>query len=265
AYQGSRRFHIIGLEPELVREVFRGAPQALGTLDLENLGEQLGRPHLTLDPVHQLLEPKAGEEIDLAAVESVEEILSRLVTRAPLEITDNRAAVDLVSLATAEEVLLTPPAHHDTVGPDGLRVLIDELRNVNPQVRLHVRVGADLTSGIIGLEAIHAGADVIDLVDGEYEWAFGRISLAQRFAPDGAAPRRSSAPVAAAGGNTGFAPRRTGSSRPRTFANCVPGPESATWPMRSVGATCSIGPWPWRRGAMRGSTPPRSVAAPGIF
>src|SRR5699024_12131474 len=82
-------------------------------------------PHLTLDPVHQLLEPKAGEEIDLAAVESVEEILSRLVTRAPLEITDNRAAVDLVSLATAEEVLLTPPAHHDTVGPDGLRVLID--------------------------------------------------------------------------------------------------------------------------------------------
>ena len=186
AYQGSRRFHIIGLEPELVREVFHGAPQALGTLDLENLGEQLGRPHLTLDPVHQLLTPKAGEEIDLAEVESVEEILSRLITRAPLEITDTRAAVDLISLATAEEVLLTPPAHHDTVGPDGLRLLIDELRNVNPQVRLHVRVGADLTSGSIGLEAIHAGADVIDLVDGEYEWVFGLISLAQHFAPEGA-------------------------------------------------------------------------------
>lgn len=184
AYQGSRRFHIIGLEPDLVREVFRGAPQALGTLSLEDLGEQLDRPQLTLDPVHRLLEPKAGEGIDLETVETAQEILTRVLTRTPLEITDTRVAVDLVSLATAEEVLLTPPAHHDTVGPDGLRMLIDELRHVNPDVRLHVRVGADLTSGVTALEAIRAGADVIDLVDGEYEWVFGLISLAQHFAPE---------------------------------------------------------------------------------
>lgn len=185
AYQGSQRFHIIGLDPGLVDEVFTGAPRALGTLSLEELGQQLQRPGPSVDPVQRLLHPATGEPIPIDRVEPAAGILERIATIAPLEISESREGVDLARLATAENVLLAPPAHHDTVGPDGLRRMIEEIRAVNPSVRIHVRVGADLTTDHSVMEALDAGADVIDLVEGEYEWVFGLIALGRRAtAPD---------------------------------------------------------------------------------
>lgn len=179
AYQGSRRFHIVGLQAALVEEFFTGAARALGAFGLEEIGELLAKERVTLTPLHLLLTPVRATPVDVDEVDTVEQISRWMAPRDLLIITNTRQGVTLGRLATAKELLLAPPAHQDTVIPDGLRLVINELRMVNPTSRIHVRVGADLRSDIAATEAVNAGADVINLVDGEYEWVFGLLSLRQ--------------------------------------------------------------------------------------
>lgn len=179
AYQGSRRFHIVGLTADLVDTIFSGAARALGAFGLEDLSRQLAEEPAVLDPLHRLLAPLEPHEEQVSSEADASAISSVLHQSEPLVIRNSRQDVDAYRLATATDVLLEPPAHHDIVGSDGLRLLISEIRLVNPRVRIHVRVGADLTSDFAALEAIRAGADVINLVDGEYEWVFGLLSLRQ--------------------------------------------------------------------------------------
>lgn len=183
AFQGSRRFHIIGLGEDVVGDVFTDVPHALGSLSFEQLGAELRGENILLDPVHELLEPMESPGVDISDVESSDALRQRFMTAEPLQVTDTREGVDVFALATARDVLLLPPAHHDTVGPDGLGQLVAEIRDVNSRARVHAPVGADLSSGVTAREAIRSGADVIHLVDGEYKWVFGLIAISQRISP----------------------------------------------------------------------------------
>ncbi|HLS01194.1 MAG TPA: glutamate synthase central domain-containing protein, partial [Beutenbergiaceae bacterium] len=176
AYLGSRRFHIVGLEEKFVEEVFSGAPRALGTFGVDDIGHQLTRPAVFLKPVHELLSPIVSKSTSNRVVEAAT-LEQFFLPPDVLTLTDSRQNVDLVNLAHAEEVVLEPPAHHDTTRPDGLRLLIKEIKAINPHTRVHVRIGTDLTCEDAASEAVNAGADVVNLVDGEYEWVLGLLAL----------------------------------------------------------------------------------------
>lgn len=179
SFQGNKLFHIVGLEPELVDDVFSGVPRALGTFGLDEVGHQISSAGIKLTPLQELLMPRRNGGIPLEQVQPAHELARILAPHDLLHVTDTREGVDLFSLRAASDVLLVPPSHQDTVGPAGLSTLITELRMVNPDIRVHVRVGADLSTDMAAVEAINAGADVINLVDAEYEWVFGLLSLRQ--------------------------------------------------------------------------------------
>lgn len=185
AYQGGQSFHIVGLAREVVKEFFPSARHALGRLTLAELGEQLGAGQPDLQPIHTLLH-LTSNPIEVTEVEAAQRLEERFLIADPLEVTDAREQVDVHALAGATDILLSPPPHHDITGPHGLEHLVSELRKVNPTARVHARVGADLTSAAAAADAVAAGVDVINLVDGVYQWVLGLITITRNLAPDSA-------------------------------------------------------------------------------
>lgn len=177
SYQGGHQFHVVGLDDDLVDSLFPQAKRGLGTFGLSDIDDQLQNPEVLLEPVHELLHPRqptAALRLEEALGISIDDYL--LPTNI-LRVTNTRKYVQLGTLARAEHLVLEPPAHHDTTHPDGLGLLIQELKAINPQTRVHALIGADLTCEEAASRAVEAGADIINIVDGEYEWVLGLLAL----------------------------------------------------------------------------------------
>lgn len=139
--------------------------------------------------------------------------------------------------------LISPPPHHDIYSIEDLAQLIHDLKNANPQARIHVKLVSEVGVGTVaaGVSKAHADVVLISGHDGGTGAPRSRRS-STRAAPGSWASPRPSRPCCSTVCATGSSSRPTASSRPAATSSsprCWAPRSSVSPPRRSSSPAAS--------------------------
>ena len=120
--------------------------------------------------------------------------------------------------------LISPPPHHDIYSIEDLAQLIHDLKNANPQARIHVKLVAEVGVGTVAAGVGKAHADVVLISGHDGGTGASPLTGAQaRGRPLGARPGRDPADAASSTAcATGSSSRSTARSRPAATSSSRP-------------------------------------------
>ncbi len=200
SYKSARLFEAVGLGADLCRDYFGNTVSRIGGIGMEEICRDITQAHdaafgtvavetpptqddAGVSRLRDCLTYRRGVALQPDEVESVEEIMKRFVPEADAaagvrEVPSVRRGVTAGYLAGARELMIRaaqgasgdgapiPPPHHDIYSIEDMAQLIYDLKNINNEAAVGVRLIAECGVGTIAAGVAKAKGDIIAIAGG---------------------------------------------------------------------------------------------------